>query len=211
MNQDLKTGTTTIGLKGKDFVVLAADMRASMGHLAYDEESKKIYKITSHLAVTNAGSVGDSLTIIRFLRSQARLYEMERETTMTPKAAATFLSNILNANRYYPFMVQLIIGGVNQKPEIFELTPFGGVLERTKYAVSGSGTELALTVLDQNYKAELTEDEGIKLAIKAIEAGKKRDIYSGGVSISVTVIDSKGIRELEQNEVTKFMENPIKK
>ena len=73
---DFKTGTTTVGVIAGDSVILAADMRASFGHIAYDEESRKLYKITENIAVTNAGAVGDSLTLVRFLRSQARLYDL---------------------------------------------------------------------------------------------------------------------------------------
>jgi proteasome beta subunit len=206
LEQDLKTGTTTVGLISRDGVVLASDMRASMGHLAYDEESKKLYKITDNIAVTNAGAVGDSLTIVRFLKSHAKLYEIERETRITPKALASYLANILNANRIYPFAVQFILGGVNKQPELYELTPYGGVLERKRFAVSGSGTELALTTLDQNYKRGMAEEEAIKLAIKAINAGKKRDIFSGGKSVSVMVIDAKGVREISEGEVKRLIE-----
>ncbi len=204
LENDLKTGTTTVGLITKDGVVLAADKRASMGHLAYDEDSKKLYKITDKIGATNAGSVGDSLTVIRFLRSHAGLYEIERNTHITPRALASYLANVLNSNRYFPFSVQFILGGLNKKPELFELTPYGGVLERNTYAVSGSGTELALTTLDQNYKKGMSEAEGIALAIKAINAGKKRDIYSGGKGVSVMVIDEKGTRELSESEVQTF-------
>lgn len=205
MEKDLKTGTTTVGLKTLEAVVLAADMRASMGHIAYEEESEKVYKITDRMAVTNAGNVGDSLTIIRFLKSQARLYEIEREEGMSVKAAATLLSNILNSNRYYPFIVQLIIGGVNDEPELYELTPFGGVLERKRYAVSGSGTEFALTTLDSGWKRGMTEEEGVRLAIEAIEAGKRRDIFSGGKSVSVFVVDKRGTRRVGEREVEKHL------
>jgi len=208
--KDIKTGTTTVGLKFKDGIVLAADMRASMGHIAYDEEAEKLYKITDNMAVTNAGSVGDSLTIIRFLRSQAKLYEIEREERMTVKAAATLLSNILNANRYYPFAVQLIIAGVNEVAELYELTPFGDVLERNKYAVSGSGTELALNTLDLQYEDNMDEEDATKLAIKAIEAGKRRDIFSGGRSVAVMVVDKNGIRKLSDAEVEKLTQKKAK-
>ena len=51
--KDFKTGTTTVGLITADKVILAADMRASFGHIAYDEESQKLYKITDKIAVTN--------------------------------------------------------------------------------------------------------------------------------------------------------------
>lgn len=190
----------------RDGVVLAADMRASMGHLAYDEESQKLYKITDNIALTNAGSVGDSLVLIRFLRSHASLYEIERETRVTSRALANFLSNILNGNRYYPYEVQFLLAGVNDKPEIFEVTPYGAVLERKKYAVSGSGTELALTTLDQNYRQGMTEEEGLMIAVKAIKAGTKRDIFSGGKSVTAMIIDKKGIRALDDKETKKYVE-----
>ena len=202
---DLKTGTTTVGLKTRDCVVLAADMRASMGNIAYEDESEKIYQITEKMALTNAGNVGDSLTIIRFLKSQAGLYELERGELMTPKAAATLLSNVLNNSRYYPYIVQFILGGFNSKPELFEVTPFGAMLERTKYAASGSGTDYALNTLDQFYNENLTQDEAIKLGIRAIEAGKRRDIYSGGKSATVFVVERQGVRELPQALIQKLI------
>jgi len=203
-SKELKTGTTTVGLVTKDAVVLAADMRASMGHLAYDEEVNKIYKITENVSLTIAGSVGDALTLVRYLRSHAKLFEIERETKITPKAIATYVSNILNSNRFYPFFVQFIIGGVNTEPEMFDVDPSGGLLERKKFAVTGSGTELAMSVLDQSFKEGITTEEGIKLAIRAVNASKKRDIYSGGISVKVTVIDKKGTRELNENEIQKY-------
>ncbi len=209
-SQKLKTGTTTVGIITKDAVVLAADRQATLGNLGYDLEAKKLYRITDNIAVTNAGSVGDSLTIIRFLRSRAKLYETDRETPISPRALTTFLSNVLNANRYFPYSVQFIIGGVAGKPQLFEITPYGGVLERNEYATSGSGTQLALAILDQNYKKGMLEKDGIKLAIEAVSASKKRDIYTGGRTISVMVINSKGIRELPKSEVEKHIKH-IKK
>jgi len=210
MIQDIKTGTTTVGLIYDKGVVLAADQRASMGHIAYDEEAEKVYKINSRLAVTNAGNVGDSLTVIRFLKNHAKLYELERHETMSARAATTFLSNILNGNRHYPFIVQLVLGGFNSKPELFDLTPYGGIMERDKYAVSGSGTEQALNTLDLGYKKGSSEKEAIELAIKAVESGKRRDLYSGGVSITVFVVDEKGVKQLPKEKVEKIIkENAI--
>ena len=186
-------------------IVLAADKRASMGHIAYEDESEKIYKINESLAVTNAGDVGDSLMVIRFLKSHARIFEFERNERMSARAAATFLSNILNGNRYYPYIVQLVIGGFNGKPELFDLTPMGAVLERNKYAVSGSGTEPALVTLDNDYKKGMSEKDAVALAVKAIEAAKKRDIYSGGIGATVYVIDVKGVREVPKERVEKIV------
>lgn len=205
MADKIKTGTTTIGLVVQDAVILASDSKASMGHLNYDEEANKVFKITDYLGLTIAGSVGDALTIVRFLRTQAKIYEMERESKMTPKAAATLLSNILNANRYYPYFVQFLIGGVNDYPSLYDLDLSGGLLPREKYAITGSGTELALATLDNIYKEGMTEDEGIGVAVKTIMEAKRRDNFSGGVNINLLVISKKGTRELSKTEVEKYI------
>jgi len=202
---ELKTGTTTVGVVGKNAVVLAADMKATMGHLSYDLEARKIYKITDHIALTNAGMVGDSLMLIRYLKAQAKLYEIERESGMSSRAMSTFLSNVLNANRYYPYSVQFIIGGRYKEPILFELTPYGGIIERTTFATSGSGTTLAMSTLDQNFKENMTTDEAVRLAIRAVASAKKRDIYSGGRSVSVVVIDDSGVKELDDTKVKKHL------
>ncbi|MDO8627813.1 MAG: proteasome subunit beta [Candidatus Diapherotrites archaeon] len=203
--ENVKTGTTTVGLVYKDGVVLAADMKATMGHLSYDEEVRKVYPITNNLGVTIAGSVGDALTIVRFLKSHAKMFEIEREGKFSPKAAAVFLSNILNGNRYYPYMVQLIIGGFVKEPELYDIDPSGGLLERKKYAVTGSGTELALGTLDHLYSVGMTEEQAISTAIKAVEAAKRRDVYSGGLSVTLLVINKDGVRELNSTEIKKYL------
>ncbi len=63
-----------------------------------------------------------------------------------------------------------------------------------------------MTTLDQNYKKGLTEEQGISLAVKAVQAGKKRDIYSGGESVTVMIVNKNGIRELEDSEVQKHLQ-----
>lgn len=202
--EDRKTGTTTIGIIFKDGVVMATDQRATMGHIA-DKGVRKLYPITDFVAVTTAGTVGDSLALIRFLKAQANLYEIERETKITPKAVASLLSNVLNGNRYYPFIFQPILGGVNNKPELFELTPYGGVMEKDNYAITGSGTTFAMTTLDKEYKKNMTENEAIDLAVRAVKAATNRDIYSGGDNVTLAVIDKNGYREINPSEIEKLI------
>jgi len=202
--EDRKTGTTTVGVIGKDCVILAADQRATMGHIA-DKGVVKVYSLTDFVGVTIAGTVGDSLALIRFLKAQANLYEIERETKITPNALAALLSNVLNGNRYFPFIFQPILGGMNNEPELFEITPYGGIMKKDDYAITGSGTTFAMTTLDQDYKKDLLEIDAITLAVKAVSAAKNRDIYSGGESVTVMVIDRKGSRTIDPKEINKII------
>ena len=200
-----KTGTTTQGIKTKDAVILAADQKATMGYFAAELDSKKVYRLTDKIGITIAGGSGDAQTLVRFLRSQAKLFEIERENTITTKALVTFIANILSGNRYYPFMVQFIIGGHTGSPALFSMDAVGGIADVSDYTVTGSGSEFAMGVLDSQYDPALKKEEAMRLAVKAISASKKRDVMSGGNSITMMIIDSSGIQEVPKKEVEKLI------
>lgn len=203
-NEKLKTGTTTVGVKAVDATILAADMKATMGNIAAELTATKIFKINDRIAMAIAGSQGDCQTIVRFLKSQAKLYEMERESPLSTKAAITFLANILNGNRYYPYLSYFIMGGFNKEPELYTTDMVGGFSEVDKFTSVGSGFELAYGVLEHSYKENMDQDDAIRLAVNAVKVARKRDIYSGGEGVKVFVIDVKGARELSEKEVEKY-------
>ena len=198
-----KTGTTTVGIIGNGFVLLAADQQATMGNVVADEDAQKIYPITDYVALTISGGVGDALAIIRFLKAQASLYEIERGTKITPRAVASLLSNVLNGNRYYPYMFMPLIGGVNNKAELYEIDPVGSVADKKRYGVTGSGSDFAISILDADYKEGMNEDEAIMLGVRAVMASKNRDIYTGGKTISVVILDKDGYRQVDPKEIEK--------
>lgn len=191
-----KTGTTTVAIIAKDAIILAADTQATMGNLQSNSDMTKIYKINEHLAVTIAGSVGDALVLVRFLKVQASLFELEHKVPINTKACATLLSNILNSNKMFPFYTQFLLAGSVNGFSLYGLDITGGIVEEKEFAFSGSGSELALSVLDNQYKKNLSIDDAIKLAKDAIIAAKKRDIYTGGQGIKITVIKKDKIEEL---------------
>lgn len=196
-----KTGTTTVAILAKDSIVLAADMQATMGNLQSNTEMTKIYKINDQLAVTIAGSVGDALVLVRFLKVQASLFDLEHKTPMTPKACATLLSNILNANKMIPYVTQFILAGSVGGLALYNIDIAGGIVEEKDFSYSGSGSELALSVLDSHYKKGLTTEDAVKLAKDAITSAKKRDIYTGGQGIKVVIVKKDRIEELP---ITKY-------
>jgi len=196
-----KTGTTTIAIVAKDSIVLAADMQATMGNLQSNTDMTKIYKINDHLAVTISGSVGDALVLVRFLRVQANLFELEHKIPMNTKACATLLSNILNANKMVPFITQFILAGSVGGLSLYNLDIVGGIIEEKNFSYSGSGSELALSVLDSQYKKGMSTEDAVKLAKEAITSAKKRDIYTGGQGIKIFIIKTDKIEELP---ITKY-------
>ncbi len=200
---EIKTGTTTLGLVFKDGLVLAADKQTSFGHMVYDDETLKLHKVSDYVGLANAGSVGDIQAIIRFLKGHSKIYELERNSQMTPKAMVNMLSNVFISNRYYPYSVQFIVGGYVGEPQLYEVEGYGSVIERKKYSVNGSGTTFAMTVLDNEYKEGMNQKEAINLAVKAVLASKKRDIYSGGIGVSTMILTKNGLTEknLDEKEI----------
>jgi proteasome beta subunit len=209
----LKSGTTTVGIVCKDGVILAAERKATMGYLVASKEDLKIVEIMPHIAITQAGMVGDIQALTRYLIAESKLYELRTRKRIPVKAAATLLANILYGGRwsFFPYMVQLILAGYDETgSNLFILHPDGSILVEKKFFSTGSGSPMAFGVLETLYKDGLSIDECKKLAVRAVRAAVERDIASGGKGIDVAVIDKDGFRLLKETEVEKILEN-IKK
>ncbi|AAM07224.1 TPA: archaeal proteasome endopeptidase complex subunit beta [Methanosarcina acetivorans] len=194
-------GTTTVGVVCTDGIVLASEQRATMGHFIASKTAKKVYQIDDLVGMTTAGSVGDAQQLVRLVSVESQLYKMRRNESMTIKGIATLMSNFLNANRYYPMMVQLLIGGVDKNgPAIYSLDAMGGSIEETRISATGSGSPMAYGVLEDQYKEDIAVKEGLDLAIRAIHNAMKRDSASGE-NIDVVVITKEAFKRLDPEEV----------
>ena len=202
MVEKKETGTTTLGIVCKDGVVMATERRATMGTMIAHKTTQKLFKIDEHLALTTAGLVGDAQLLARYLKAEAELYRLKREMPMSVKAAATLTANILSSSRYFPYWVQLLIGGVDHEgPHVYSLDPAGGSIP-DKYVSTGSGSPYAYGVLEDNYKDNMTVDEGINLAIKALNAAMKRDSASGD-GMEIVTITKKGWMAVDEKEIAR--------
>jgi proteasome beta subunit len=191
-----KTGTTTVGIVCKDGVVLAAEKKATLGYLVASKEAEKILPIADHIALTIAGASGDAQALARYMKAELKLFEIQNRRKISVKGAATLLSNILQSGRwsFIPYMVELILAGFDEKPAIFSLDAIGGMQEEKKFFSTGSGSPIALGVLEDQYKENISVEEGGKLAIRAIKAAVERDIASGGKAIDLAIITKDGIK-----------------
>jgi len=204
MEQEVLKGTTTVGVVCSDGIVLASERRATMGHFIASRDAKKVYKIGDTVGLTIAGSVGDAQQIVRYMTVESKLYEMRRKEPVTIKGMTTMLSNVLNSNRYYPYTVQLLVGGVDKNgPSLYSLDAMGGMIEETKAVSTGSGSPIAYGVLEDNYVNGMTVDEGAELAIRALHNAMKRDAASGD-AISVVKITNDNFVRMDEEEVKEY-------
>lgn len=207
--EKLRTGTTTIGLVCKDAIVLAADQRASMGNLIATKRFRKVYKVAPTIAITLAGSVGDAQMMVRLLKAEMRLYELQ-ERRITTKAAATLLANILRGSykHFVPELVQLVLGGFDERgPQLYSLDLTGSVMLEDEYTFSGSGSPVAVGVLEDSYKKGMSTEDAIRIIIRALKAAKERDVFTGPQdpkAIDVAVITKKGVEFLTEEKIGKL-------
>jgi proteasome beta subunit len=200
----LKTGTTTLGITAGNYVIMGTDSRATMGNFISNKNAQKLYKIDTYAGMTIAGLVGDAQTLVRFMRAEMELYRVQRKINMPIEAAATLLSNMLNQSKYYPYMVQLLVGGFDKKPHIFSIDAAGGSVE-DEYASTGSGSPFVYGVLEAEYQPDMKLDDAINLAIKAISVAKQRDSASGNM-LQIGVIDpEKGFDYLSVDDILSRM------
>ncbi len=196
----LKTGTTTVGITAGDYVILGTDSRATMGTFISNKNAQKLYQIDTYAGMTIAGLVGDAQVLVRYMRAEMELYRVQRKINMPLDAAATLLSNMLNQSKFYPYMVQLLIGGYDKKPHVYSIDAAGGAVEDI-YASTGSGSPYVYGVLEAEYSPDLKLDDAIDLVIKSISVSKQRDSASGNM-IQVGVVDpKKGFYYLSQDEI----------
>ncbi len=204
--KNLKKGTTTVGIVCNKGMVLATEHRATMGTLIAHKTTQKLFKLDDHMGMTVAGLVGDAQVLVRWMRAEAEIYRLKHNEGMSIKGAATLMANILNGRKFYPFWVQLIIGGVDTHGSfVYSLDAAGGSIP-DDYVTTGSGSPYVYGVLEDHFRKDMTVDEGLDLAIRGIHAAIKRDAASGN-GIDVAFIDKKGYTQLTQEQVSERIKN----
>jgi len=198
-----QTGTTTVGMVCKDGIVLASDRRATMGYLIASKDIDKIYPVSDRIAMTIAGSVGDAQTLVRWMTAELKLYELKHEKPPTVEAAATLLGNILSQYKFFPFFVQLLIGGMEERPRLFSVDMLGGITEE-KMTSTGSGSPIAYGVLEEMYVEDQVVSSNLPIAAKAVNAAIKRDAASGE-RIDLVVVTKYGFKRMDKEDVKRVL------
>jgi proteasome beta subunit len=189
-----KTGTTTIGISTAEGVVIATDMRASLGgRFVSNKDVQKVEQIHPTAALTLVGSVGGAQSFIRSLRAEVDLYEARRGENISINALATLAGNFARGGPF--FAINPILGGVDDEGHhVYSVDPAGGVM-KDDYTVTGSGLTVAYGTLEREYEDDMTNEEAKRVAASGINAAVERDTGSGnGVFLAAITDDGVEIK-----------------
>jgi proteasome beta subunit len=194
MSEFYMPGATTVGIVCKDGVVLAAERRVSYGYFVMSKTGKKVFKIAEKIGAACAGIVADMQILTREVSAYLNLYTFEREQSVTVRTAAKLMGSMLFEQRYFPYLAQTIVGGIDESgPKLFVLDPLGSVIE-DKFTAVGSGSEIAMGLLEIEFKEGMSVDDAKGLVRNAVKAASARDIGSGE-GLDMLIITNAGIRE----------------
>src|ERR671926_1112432 len=187
-------GATVLGITYNGGVILAAEKRVSFGNFVVNKNIKKTFPVTDHVGAACAGMVADMQVLVRQVEALAKIRKLETRRIVPPNSIAKLMSVIMFERRYFPLLTQVIVGGVNEKPEIYTLDPLGSVLP-DDYAAVGTGAEMALGVMDADFSDNLDEEKATALALRAIRSSIQRDSASGD-GVDILIINKDGKKEL---------------
>lgn len=187
-------GATTIGMIFSEGVILASEKRVTYGNFVMSRTSKKVFKVTDTIGVACAGLVGDMQILAKEVEAQAQLFSMDVGRNISVRAASKMLANLLFNRRYAPLITQTIVGGMDEDGASLYILDVLGSLIPDKYAVVGSGTEIAIGVLEDGYKETLKLKEAKELVTRSIKSAINRDALSGD-GIDFLIITKEGITE----------------
>ena len=192
-------GTTTVGIKASDGVVLCADMRASAGYFIANNNTMKIQKIYDHAGLTLAGGVADAQNLTDILRYHASVHAVQKNENITIKSLARLCSLVFHQNRGYPFIADILLGGYDRDgPALFNVDMFGSVEEKS-YVTTGSGSPVAYGLLEDEYSDNLKIEDAKVVALRAVKAAIVRNIGTGD-GINLATIDKNGFRLLSKEQ-----------
>jgi len=187
-------GATTIGVVCTDGVILASEKRVSYGYMVMSRVGKKVFKLTDQIGAACAGLVSDMQILVREVEAYANLYKLDSGRPISVRSAAKVMSTLLFSRRLLPLITQTVVGGMDEEgASIYVLDILGSVIP-DKYAAVGSGAEIAVGVLEQGYKEDMTTKDGKELVTRAIKSAISRDIMSGD-GVDLLTITKEGIQE----------------
>ncbi|MEM7815954.1 MAG: archaeal proteasome endopeptidase complex subunit alpha [Candidatus Aenigmatarchaeota archaeon] len=200
--QMVKNGSTAIGLRIKDGVVLGA-VKILMP-LAVNESYKKIYEIDEHISAVSAGSLADARNLVEMARVRAQINKITYGEPISVSSLTKYICNRKHLVTQYagvrPYGVGLLIGGVDKSgPRLFETEPSGTMIEWKAQAI-GKGADKAKAILSKEYKDNLDLKSGIRLLLKSLKAGEKE---ASAETVDIVAVTKKGTEKVSVKDLEK--------
>ena len=202
----VKKGTTTIGIKFKDGVILIVDKRVSSKLV--EKSIEKIYDIDEYIGCASSGLVADARILVDDARKEAQIHKVNYGENigveMLTKKVCDYEQNFTQYGGARPFGTSLLVAGTDDVGiHLFETDP-SGALVAYKATCIGSGRPVVMDILEKEYKDDMTYDAALKLGLKALSTAIDEKLKADSIEVGVVRTDAK-FRRLTEDEMAKAL------
>jgi proteasome alpha subunit len=205
----VKRGTTAVGIKCAEGVVLIVDKRVS-SRLLEPVSIEKIFRIDSHIGVASSGLVGDARSLVDRARVESQINRVSYDEPIDVEVLAKKLCDHMQVYTQFggarPYGTALLIAGISDdEARLFETDPSGTLLEYKATGI-GTGRPAVMKVFEDEYNEEAGFADAINLGLKALHAATEGKFDVNTVEIGIVSLKEKTFRKMEQDEVKTFVE-----
>ena len=206
-------GTTVLAIRYADGVVMAGDRRATSGYAIASRRIEKVFPADDTSGVAIAGVAGPAVELVRLFQTQLEHYEKIEGEPLSLEGKANQLGQLVRANlsaAMQGFVVVPLFAGFDDRRHrgrVFSFDVTGGKYEEADFQANGSGGVHARNWIKAMWREDLTRDEAIDLALRALFAAADEDAATGGPDLirrifpTVAVIDATGFETIDDDTI----------
>jgi len=186
----VKLGSTSIGIRTNEGVILAAEKRIT-SRLMVAETIEKISKVDKHIGVTFSGLIADSRTLVERAQIEAQNYwfvynrqiKVEDVTQSVANLALQFGDDDAKASMSRPFGVAMLFAGCDvDGPHLYHLDPSGTFIDCLAKSI-GAASDGAEQNLKEQYHESMTLVEAEKVALSILKQVMEEKLIAGNVEV----------------------------
>ena len=210
---EVPQGTTVLGLRFADGIVMAGHRRATAGYTIADAKMRKVFAADDFSAIAIAGAAGQAVETVRLFQLELEHYEKLTGDRLSLEGKANRLAQMIRAN--FPLAMQGLVvvplfGGFDQarnEGRLFYYDATGGRWEEQDFQATGSGAQPAKNSLKKRWRPGLTQDEGLRVAVEALIDAAEDDIATGGpdpgrkIFPNALAVTASGAEDVPEDEI----------
>jgi len=190
----IKLGSTAVGVCCKEGVVLAVEKRVTSS-MVESSSIEKILEIDRHVGCAMSGLIADARTLVENSRVETQHHWFTYNERMPVESCVKSISDHMldfsstsdrKKTMSRPFGVALLVAGVDELgPALFSTDP-SGTYTRYKAAAIGSASEGAMSMLQEQFKEDLSLADAQTTALVVLRQVMEEKISPTNIELAVT-------------------------
>jgi 20S proteasome subunit alpha 4 len=185
----VKRGSCVVGVRGADCVVLGVERKA-VAQLQDARTIRKIARLDDHITMAFAGFTADARVLIEKARVEAQSFQLTCEDAPSIEYMARYIAKTQQSytqrGGVRPFGVSSMLAGFSAEgaPQLYLTDPAGTYSAWKANCIGGRNEKAVREFLEKNWAPDQSEDESVRLAIKAL----MEVVDSGSKNIEVAIM-----------------------